>query len=98
MATLRKLGLASSLGRHVLRRQHGVVLSGRRRTFPPGALRPGDILVCRTLHHRVQIGIPDTFGSIGSAGVGGRDVVSLTLTGTRKADGSVTARCHLGSS
>jgi hypothetical protein len=51
-----------------------------------------------TLHHRVQLGIPDTFGSIGSAGTGGRDVVSLNLAGTRKADGSVTARCRLGSS
>jgi hypothetical protein len=93
MATLRKLGLANSLGRHVLRRRRGVVLPGTRRTFPPG-----DILVCRTLHHRVQMGIPDTFGSIGSTGTGGRDVVSLTLTGTRKADGSVTARCVRGSS
>ncbi len=98
MATLRKLGLANSLGRHVLRRRRGVVHPGRRRTFPPGTLRPGDILACRILHHRVQMGIPDTFGSIGSTGTGGRDAVSLTLTGTRKADGSVTARCHRGSS
>ena len=98
MATLDKLGLANSLGRHVLRRRRGVVHPGIRRTFPPGTLRPGDILVCRTLHHRVQMGIPDTFGSIGSTGVGGRDVVSMTLTGTRKADGSVTASCHRGSS
>jgi hypothetical protein len=98
MATLGKLGLAKSLGRHVLRRRRGVVHPGRRRTFPPATLRPGDILVCRILHHRVQMGIPDTFGSIGSTGTGGKDVVSLTLTGTRKADGSVTARCHRGSS
>jgi hypothetical protein len=98
MATLQKLGLARSLGRHVLRRRRGVVHPGGRRTFPRGTLRPGDILVCMTLHHRVQLGIPDTFGSIGSAGTGGRDVVSLNLAGTRKADGSVTARCRLGSS
>jgi hypothetical protein len=98
MATLGKLGLANSLGRNVLRRRRGVVHPGIRRTFAPGTLRPGDILVCRILHHRVQMGIPDTLGSIGSTGVGGRDVVSMTLTGTRKADGSVTASCHRGSS
>jgi hypothetical protein len=98
MATLRKLGLANSLRRHVLPRRHGVVQPGIRGTFPPGTLRPGDILVCTILHHRVQMGIPDTFGSIGSTGVGGRDIVSVTLTGSRGADGSVTASCHHGSS
>ena len=35
MATLKKLGLASSLGRHVLPRRHGVVLPGLKRTFAP---------------------------------------------------------------
>jgi hypothetical protein len=66
MATLDKLGLARSLGRHVRRRRRGRVLPGLKRTFPPGALRPGDLLVCKIRHHRLQMGIPDTFGPIGS--------------------------------
>ena len=89
MATLKKLGLASSLGRHVLPRRHGVVLPGLKRTFAPGSLRPGDLLVCKSLHHRVTMGIPDTHGPIGSAATGG-----VTLTGRWSADGSVTASCH----
>jgi hypothetical protein len=98
MATLDKLGLAKSLERHVLRRRHGLMLPGLKRTFPPGTLRPGDLLVCKILHHRLQLGIPDTFGSIGSTGIGGRDVVSVTLSARRSADGSIAARCRRGSS
>ncbi len=96
MATLKRLGLASSLERHVLQRRHGVIQPGIRRAFPPGTLRPGDVLVCRILHHRLQLGIPADFGPIGSAGFGGKDVASVTLTGRRKANGSVTASCHRG--
>jgi len=93
MATLDKLGLARSLERHVLRRRHGIVQPGIRRTFPPGTLRPGDLLVCRIHHHRLQLGIPDRFGSLGSVGFGGKHVVGVNLTGTRHADAAVTARC-----
>ena len=96
MATLDKLGLASSLGRHVLPRRHGLVLPGRTRTFQSGALRPGDLLVCRLRHRaRVQMGIPDTHGPIGSAG-SGRAHDALTLTASRSADGSITASCRRG--
>jgi len=89
MATLEKLGLASSLGRHVLRRRHGLVQPGIQRTFPPGTLRPGDLLVCRTRQHRLEMGIPATFGRIGSTSTS-----SLILTGGRSADGSIAARCR----
>ena len=98
MTTLRKLGLANSLTRHVLRRRHGLVAAGLTRTFPPGVLRPGDLLICKILHHRLQMGIPDSFGPIGSIGTGGRDVVRVNLTGRRKTDGSLTATCHRGNS
>ncbi len=98
MATLRKLGLANSLGRHVLRRRHGIVLPGTTRAFLPGTLRPGDLLTCTILHHRLQLGIPERFGPIGSTGVGGKNVASVTLTGNRHLDGSVSASCHLGTS
>ena len=96
MATLKKLGLARSLTHHILRRRDGIVRPGIRRTFPPGTLRPGDILICRILNHRLQLGIPTGFGSIGSAGFGGKNVVAVTLTGARHADGSVTGSCHRG--
>jgi len=93
MATLKKLGLANSLERHVLPRRRGVVQAAIRRTFPAGTLRPGDLLVCKLLHHRLELGIPDRFGSIGSVGFGGKNVVSVNLTGARRADGSITSRC-----
>jgi hypothetical protein len=89
MATLKKLGLADSLGRHVLHRRRGLVQQGIQRTFPPGTLRPGDLLVCRARHHRLEMGIPATLGPIGSTSTS-----SLTLTGRRSADGSITARCR----
>jgi hypothetical protein len=89
MATLKKLGLASSLEGHVLQRRHGLVRPGIPRTFPAGALRPGDLLVCKALHRSVEMGIPDSVGPIGSVGSAG-----ATLTGRRHADGSVTASCR----
>jgi hypothetical protein len=91
MATLGKLGLANSLERHVLPKRHSVVLPGLPRTFPAGLLRPGDLLVCRTMHRRLELGIPDTFGPIGSMGA-----ADATLSGTRHRDGSVTASCRRG--
>ena len=98
MATLDKLGLARSLGRHVLKRRRGVVRPGIARAFPPGALRPGDLLICKIPHRHLQLGIPDSFGPIGSAGASGGNGLSVTLTGARRADGSVAASCHRGSS
>lgn len=90
MATLKKLGLAHSLMRHIRERRHGNVLPGVPHDFPPGTLRPGDALDCGILH-RLELGIPDTFGSIGSVGT-----ANLTLSATRHRDGSVTASCHPG--
>ena len=94
MPTLKKLGLAGSLERHVLKRRHGIVAPGIPHRFPRGTLRPGDLLVCRILHHRLQLGIPETVGPIGSTGTGGRGVVRVTLRGARHSDGSVTAYCY----
>jgi hypothetical protein len=91
MATLEKLGLARSLGRHVLRRRHGVVRPGIPHKFLRGTLRPGDLVVCQALRHRVQMGVPDSIGPIGSASAG-----NLTLRSARHADGSITAICHRG--
>ena len=109
MAMLNELGLARSLRSHVLPRRHGVVLAGVTTTFPAGTLRPGDLIVCTILHHRLELGVPGTFGRIGSAGtrVGGKLTevgdspnetvtggLNITLGATRHADGSITAGCH----
>ncbi len=91
MPTLGKLGLFKSLERHVLPRRHGVVLPGIRRTFPPGALRPGDLLTCTVGGHELELGVSDRVGSLGDTGFGGR--VNVTLAATRHGDGSVVARC-----
>jgi hypothetical protein len=88
MATLEKLGLAHSLMRHIRQRRHGNVLPGVPHDFPPGALRPGDFLVCGILHG-VRLGIPDTFGTIGLVGTS-----NGTLSMARHRDGSVTATCR----
>lgn len=99
MATLGKLGLAPELNSHIRPQRHGVVLPGIPRTFPARSIRPGDLLVCRWPgHHPLELGVPDRFGRLGSVGQGGRDVVAITLTGTRHSDGSVTASCHRGGS
>lgn len=96
MATLEKLGLASSLRRHVVRRRHGLVEPGIKSTFPPGTLRPGDLLVCTILHRHLQLGIPGSSGSIGSTGAAVGGAVNITLSGRRSANGSITASCHQG--
>jgi len=96
MATLGKLGLARSLESHVLRRRHGIVRPGSPHVFSPGALRPGDLIVCRILERRLELGIPTHFGSIGSVGAGGTAIGSVTLSGRRHADGSISASCRRG--
>ena len=111
MPTLDELGLTSSLMRHVRPRRHGVVLRGVRHTFSRGRLRPGDLLVCEILHHKLALAIPERGHSIGGTGAtfGGKlvevgnspnetikDQVNVSLTGRRNADGSITARCYRG--
>jgi hypothetical protein len=111
MTTLGKLGFASSLRSHVRPRRRGIVLRGVRHTFPRGSLRPGDLLVCEILQHRLMLGIPERGRGIGGTGVafGGKLVevrcssnetikrqVNIALRGTRNADGSITASCYCG--
>lgn len=111
MATLGKLGFASSLRPHVRPRRRGVVLRGARRTFPRSALRPGDLVVCEILHHRLTLALPDRGHPIGGTGAsfGGKlvevgnspnlttkDVVHIALSGKRNPNGSITASCRRG--
>jgi hypothetical protein len=98
MATIRVLGIGwQSLHAHLLPRRREAVMPTERRTFASGVLRPGDLVTCRILGHRLEAGVPIAYGRAG-IGWGGRDVVPVTLDVTRKPDGSVTASCHTGSS
>ncbi len=92
--TLATLGIGGSLNGHIRPRRQGTVLPGVPQTFGAGALRPGDLVVCRILGHDLKLGIPDRTGSIGSMGFGGAGVATVTLSGMRRADGSVTGSCH----
>jgi hypothetical protein len=83
MPTIDKFELFKNFNRHIRPRRHGRVTAGRSITFPAGALRPGDLLVCAE-HPRITLGLSDRFGPLGS---------SRSLTGTRHRDGSITARC-----
>jgi hypothetical protein len=96
MAMLRRLGMGvPSLWAHMLPRRHEAILPTSREIFPEGALRPGDLVTCTILGHRLEQGIPLGYGTA-SNGYGGKNVTSVTLTVTRNRDGSVTASCHVG--
>ena len=94
-ATLAGLGLGRSVSGHIRPRRRGVVQPSSSQVFPPGALRPGDLLTCTMLGHDLKLGVADRVGSLGSVGFGGD--VNVTLTGTRHADGSIAAGCRGGS-
>lgn len=95
-ATLGRLGLARTLQQHLRTPRHGRLIAGQTRTFPPGALRPGDFLTCRIAGHDLRLGVPAAAGTLGSMGYGGKSVAGATLSGTRHANGSVTAYCRRG--
>jgi hypothetical protein len=96
MAMLRRLGMGwPSLRAHMLPRRHEAVLSSATETFPGGVLRPGDLVTCTILGHRLAEGVPLAYGTA-SNGYGGKNVTSVTLAVTRNRDGSVTASCHVG--
>jgi hypothetical protein len=96
MATIRRLGIGwQSLHAHLLPRRRETVMPTERRTFASGVLRPGDLVTCHILGHKLEAGVPIAYGT-GGVGWGGKDVVPVTLNVTRHPDGSVTARCHTG--
>lgn len=100
MATLGRFGMSwASLQKHLLPRRTETVLPGTARTFPPGALRPADLVTCDILGHHLAVGVPETSGPGGSSnGFSGANVVSVTLSIVRHHNGSVSATCHRGTS
>lgn len=98
MATIASLHLGwPVLQKHLLPRLHVSVLAGTTHVFPPGALRAADVIACDIRGHQLAMGVPDTFGSGGSVGYGGTNIVSVNLTVSRHRDGSVSATCGDGS-
>jgi hypothetical protein len=93
MATIRRLGIGwPSLRAHLLPRRREAVLPGGRQTFPPGLLRPADLVTCTILGRNLEDGVPLEYGT-SSTGYGGTNVTSVTLSVTHNRDGSVTASC-----
>jgi len=68
-------------------------MPGTQRAFPAGVLRPGDLVTCDILAHKLEVGVPIEFGT-SSNGYGGKHVISVTLSVTHNRDGSVAASCH----
>ena len=95
MAMIGQLRLADSLSSHLVARRHGKVVPGVQRTFDPGALRPGDLIICNIRGHHLELGIP-TSGPPGSVGYPGSHVVTVTLEAARDRDGTLLASCHDG--
>jgi hypothetical protein len=99
MATIGRLGLSwNVLQKHLLSRRHEIVLPGTEHVFPPGVLRPADLVTCDILGRKLQVGVPieSGAGSGASNGYGGTNVVSVTLSVAHRRDGSVDATCHRG--
>jgi hypothetical protein len=84
-----------SLRAHLLPRRREQVMPGLPQTFPAGTLRPGDLVTCEILGHKLEDGVPIEFAS-SSTGYGGKNVTSVTLRVTHNRDGSVTASCRRG--
>jgi hypothetical protein len=97
MATIGRLGLSwDVLQKHLVPRRHESVLPGTEHVFPPGVLRPADLVTCDILGHHLEIGVPIESGPGASMGWGGANVISVTLSVAHRPDGSVDASCHRG--
>ena len=93
MELIGKLGIAPTLYAHLLPRRREGMIGGQERTFPPGALRPGDLVICEIRGRRLETGVPIEVEQGSSTGYGGVGVKTVTLTVMRHRDGSVTASC-----
>jgi hypothetical protein len=99
MATLGRFGLSwDVLQKHLLPRRHETLLPGTAHVFPPGVLRPADLVTCDILGHELELGVPleSGPGSGASTGYSGANVISVTLAVAHGTNGSVDATCHRG--
>lgn len=94
MLLIGKLGIAQTLEAHLLPRRHEELIGHEQRTFPPSAMRPGDLVTCKIHGRRLEDGVPlEVVGGGSEAGFGGGGVTTITLRVERHRDGSVTATC-----
>jgi hypothetical protein len=95
MAMIRRLGIGSNrtLLSHLLPRREATVLPGIARSFPPGALRPGDLITCKILGHRLESGVPGRSDLPMDIGCYGADVVPTSCPSRWGSRGSATAPC-----
>jgi len=97
METLGRFGMSwEVLQKHLLPRRHETVLAETTHVFAPGALEVADLVTCDIRGHHLDFGVPAQTGPSGSVGYSGANIVSVTLTVARRADGAVEARCHTG--
>jgi hypothetical protein len=93
MRLIGKLGIARTLQAHLVPRRRRELLIGEHVTYPAGALRPGDLVVCRTYVQRLEAGVPLIY-ELGGSGAGyGSKRIEFMLRVVRHRDGSVTASC-----
>jgi hypothetical protein len=93
MRLIGKLGIARSLQAHLVPRRRQAIVIGERVTYPAGALRPGDLVACKTHRFRLRAGVPLIYEAGGSGEGWGGSRIEYMLRVVRHRDGSVTARC-----
>jgi hypothetical protein len=99
MPTIRRLGLSfDTLKHHLVARRRRAIFAGTTHRFPPGVLRPTDLVTCDILGHRLSTPVPDTTGPDAdvTTGFGGAGYTSVVLSVEHESDGSVTASCREG--
>lgn len=98
MAMIRRLGLNrdGTAQAHLLPRRKAIVFAESDRTFAPGALRPGDAVVCNIRGHALELGVPVASHPVGSVGYSGARVIPVKLSLDRAMDGSLVASCSDG--
>ena len=93
MAMIGRLGIGwQSLQAHLLPRRHEAVMPGLQRTSPAGELRPGDLVTCTILGHKLEDGVP-VEATTSSTGYGGKHFTTVALKVTHNRNGSVSATC-----
>ena len=92
--TIEQFGLTGEvLQKHLVPRRQKSAPAGKAHRYPPGVLRPTDLVACNILGHHLSVGVPIEAGRSASMSYGGtHPIVVLTVTHNR--DGSVTAVCY----
>jgi hypothetical protein len=94
MRLINALGIERAINSHLEPRRRKELVAAERRRFPPGQLRPGDLVTCTTHGHVLQNGVPDSPEGGGTVvGWGGTTIIA-SLTVILHHDGSVSGICN----